>query len=125
MNLKEGFKNSSYRLEKGDGMKKILLIVFGVMLFDLSLAQANEFTDKRIYQLLQNKVNRNFKNTDVEIDYWVKDQIVFMTGSVDTGAQRYVLENMPRDIVDVKGVNSKLRIRDLREKTDYSWDQNK
>jgi osmotically-inducible protein OsmY len=100
----------------------ISLCCFLGLLFTSFSVLADEFTDRRILHMIQIKLDRNFKNTDVDIDVYVRDAVVNFSGEVDTGAQRHVLLNIGKNTTDVKKVISKVRIRGVREKTDYTWD---
>jgi len=87
-----------------------------------NIARAMEPADQRIYQQITREIDKTFRNNPTDLQVDVKDAIVTINGYVDTGAQKYVLEMIVRRNSDVRNFNNQIRIRGVKEKTDYTWD---
>ncbi|WP_417840930.1 BON domain-containing protein [Terasakiella sp.] len=99
------------------------LLVIGMMfVVGSNIARAMEPADQRIYQQITREIDKTFQNNPTDLQVDVKDAIVTINGYVDTGAQKYVLEMIVRRNSDVRNFNNQIRIRGVKEKTDYSWD---
>ncbi|GGF61741.1 hypothetical protein GCM10011332_14420 [Terasakiella brassicae] len=99
------------------------LLAIGMMFAVCSdVARAMDPADKRIYQQITREIDKTFQNNPTDLQVDVKDAIVTINGYVDTGAQRYVLEMIVRRNSDVRNFNNQIRIRGVKEKTDYTWD---
>ncbi|WP_419798957.1 MAG: BON domain-containing protein [Terasakiella sp.] len=106
-------------------MIKCLGYLFGiwmVLLANSDIADAMEPADQRIYQQITREIDKTFQNSQADLQVAVKDAIVTINGYVDTGAQKYVLEMIVRRNSDVRNFNNQIRIRGVKEKTDYTWD---
>ncbi|WP_417820092.1 BON domain-containing protein [Terasakiella sp.] len=99
------------------------LLVIGMMfVVGSNIARAMEPADQRIYQQITREIDKTFQNNPTDLQVDVKDAIVTINGYVDTGAQKYVLEMIVRRNSDVRNFNNQIRIRGVKEKTDYTWD---
>jgi len=99
-----------------------LLGVWMVVVIYSGVAYAIDPADQRIYQNITRQIDKTFKNNPADVQVDVKDAIVTINGYVDTGAQKYVLEMIVRRNSDVRNFNNQIRIRGVKEKTDYTWD---
>ncbi len=98
------------------------LLVIGIVFAVCSdVARAMDPADQRIYQQITREIDKTFQNNPADLQVDVKDAIVTINGYVDTGAQKYVLEMIVRRNSDVRNFNNQIRIRGVKEKTDYTW----
>lgn|GEM_PF-2200215 len=99
-----------------------LLVIGMIFVVGSNIARAMEPADQRIYQQITREIDKTFRNNPTDLQVDVKDAIVTINGYVDTGAQKYVLEMIVRRNSDVRNFNNQIRIRGVKEKTDYTWD---
>ncbi|WP_126465066.1 BON domain-containing protein [Candidatus Terasakiella magnetica] len=72
---------------------------------------ANEETDRDIYEKIMLEAGKLYEPGTVDYQVTVKEGKVTVTGSVDNGTQRYVMDAMLKRIEGVQSYENKMTIR--------------